>query len=344
MKSLIGLSIFLCTGLCAAAATAIPSGPIPDQFGVNIHFTHGRPGELDMLAAAGFRWVRMDLSWGAIERERGEYDFSQYDRLIAETEKHGIHSLLIFDYSNRLYDSGLSPHTDAGRAAFARWAAACATHFKGHGILWEMYNEPNGTFWNPRANAEEYAALALAVGKALHEAVPDETHIGPATSGIDLPFIEVCFKAGCLNYWSAVSCHPYRQSDPESAASDYQKLRELIARYNLAKRQIPIISGEWGYSAAWRGFTPQRQGEYLPRELFCNLWQEVPLSIWYDWHDDGTDPREPEHHFGTVANPYHNGANPIYDPKPAYLAMKALTTELAVWIPLQQTAGRGQSR
>jgi hypothetical protein len=48
----------------------------------------------------------------------------------------------------------------------------------------------------------------------------------------------------------------------------------------------------------------------------------------YDWHDDGTDPNEREHHFGTVANKYHEGREPVYDPKPAYLAAKGLATAL----------------
>ena len=48
---------------------------IPAGFGVNIHFTDPRPGEMKMLAAAGFRWVRMDLKWDATESEPGRYDF-----------------------------------------------------------------------------------------------------------------------------------------------------------------------------------------------------------------------------------------------------------------------------
>jgi hypothetical protein len=54
----------------------------------------------------------------------------------------------------------------------------------------------------------------------------------------------------------------------------------------------------------------------------------VPLSIWYDWHDDGNDPREPEHHFGTVAFDHRPGRTPVYDPKPAYFAARTLTSVL----------------
>src|SRR5207249_7412792 len=60
-----------------------------------------------------------------------------------------------------------------------------------------------------------------------------------------------------------------------------------------------------------------------------NRSQDIPLSIWYDWHDDGPDPKEPEHHFGTTLYPVHEGRDPIYDPKPPYVAAKTLTTQLA---------------
>ncbi len=60
-----------------------------------------------------------------------------------------------------------------------------------------------------------------------------------------------------------------------------------------------------------------------------NLANNIPLSIWYDWHDDGTDPNNPEHNFGTVRFPYYAGRNPVYDAKPAYQAAQTLTTLLA---------------
>ena len=40
-----------------------------------------------MIAAAGFKWVRMDLTWAATERVRGEYDSSAYDRLVGARRK-----------------------------------------------------------------------------------------------------------------------------------------------------------------------------------------------------------------------------------------------------------------
>jgi hypothetical protein len=324
---------------CSFTAPATVSGPVvPEGFGVNIHFTDPRPGEIKLLAEAGFRWVRMDFIWADTEKEPGRYDFSAYDRLLTALEPYKIHALFILDYRNSLYDHGAPPRSEATRQAFARWGAAAAKHFAGRGIFWEIYNEPNQpAFWPPQPNAQEYAALALAVGRAFREAAPREKLIGPATLGIDFSFAESCFKAGLLEYWSAVSVHPYRQSEPETAAAGYCRLREMIKTYAavatpgsgaIGGQEVAIISSEWGYSSAWRGSNEEEQGKLLARSWLTNLASGVSLSIWYDWRDDGADPNEAEHHFGVVANSYHPEREPVFDLKPSYFAAQTLATVL----------------
>ena len=66
----------------------LSAGDFPSGFGVNIHFTDAQPGEIKMIAAAGFRWVRMDFKWDATERERGVYDFSAYQRLLSALDQY----------------------------------------------------------------------------------------------------------------------------------------------------------------------------------------------------------------------------------------------------------------
>jgi hypothetical protein len=314
---------------------------------VNIDFTEPRPGEMKMISEGGFRWVRMDLKWDTTERESGRYDFAAYDRLMAALDLHRIRALFILDYGNPLYDNGAPPRTDVSRQAFVRWSVAAAKHFAGRGVIWEIYNEPNHSmFWPPRPNAQEYVALALAVGRAFREAVPEEKLIGPASSEIDFNFLESCFKAGLLEYWTAVSVHPYRRNDPETAAEDYCRLREMIKTYAprkvespmsnvqspagsgdpvTAAKEIPIISSEWGYSSVWPGMSDAKQGQLVARSWLTNAANGILVSIWYDWRDDGSDANEDEHHFGTVSNSYHEGREPVYDPKPAYLAAKTLS-------------------
>jgi polysaccharide biosynthesis protein PslG len=310
-------------GSASAASPAIPQG-----MGVNIHFTDPQPGEMKMIHDAGFTWVRMDFKWDATERERGQYDFADYDRLIKAVEEYKMGALFILDYGNPLYDNGAPPRTDETRKAFASWAVAAAKHFSNRGIIWEIYNEPNHTtFWPPRPKASEYVELALAVGRAFQSELPNEKLTGPAVSEMDYAFLESCFKSGLLNYWFAVSVHPYLRSDPEGAAFEYCRLRKMIRRYQAPGVAVrPTISGEWGYSSAWRGMNEDTQGALFARQMLTNAANEIPISIWYDWRDDGTDPADPEHHFGIVRNSYRSGGEPVYEPKPAYLAARTLSS------------------
>lgn len=311
---------------CRGCWLASPETPTIDQsFGVNIHFTNPNPGEIKMIADAGFRFVRMDFKWDETETERGRYDFSAYDRLMKELEPFGMRALFILDYGNPLYGDG-APRTERARQAFATWAVAAARHFANRGVIWEVYNEPNNSMFWQRPNAQEYTALAIAVGRAFREAVPNEKLIGPAAGEMHFAFLDASFKAGALDSWSAVSVHPYLRQSPEGVAIEYSKLREMIDRYQKkeSSSNVAIISSEWGYSSAWRGMNEEKQAVMLARQFLTNAANGIPLSIWYDWRDDGVDPKEPEHHFGLVRNEYRKDQTPVYEPKPAYLAARTL--------------------
>ncbi len=302
---------------------------VTEGLGVNIHFTDAKPGEVKMIADAGFRWVRTDFIWEITERERGRYDFTAYDRLLKELESFNLHALFIFDYGNPLYTQGKSVRTSEARQAFARWAVAAAKHFSGRGVVWEIFNEPNiEMFWPPAPNVDEYIALAGEVGRAFHTEAPNERLVGPATAKIDLPFLESCFKAGVMDHWSGISVHPYRQTNPESAAREYAVLRGMIRARSNGDARLPIISGEWGYSSSWRDMSEEKQAMMLARQFLTNVANGISISIWYDWLDDGSDPAEAEHHFGLVRNQYQSGRAQVYEPKPGYVAARTLTAQL----------------
>ena len=332
------LSICLCISTCANHApekcadewTPAIAQTFPAGTGVNIHFTDAQPGEIKMISAAGFRWVRMDFKWEVIETKRGIYDFSSYDRLIAALDEYHIRAYLIFDYGNPLYTPDKSVRTEDGRQAFGRWAIASAKHFANRGIVWELFNEPDiDIFWPPKPSVDEYIALALTVSRAWRAQVPNEILIGPATAAVDVPFLESTFKAGLLQYWSAVSIHPYRKTDPETVAGDYCRLRKLIRSYKAAPNSIPIISGEWGYSSVSRWVNETQQAEMLARQFLTNVANGIPISIWYDWRDDGLDANELEHHFGIVRHEFRQDSESPFEPKPAYLAAKTVNAFLA---------------
>lgn len=309
------------------------------QAGVNIHFVTGHEKDLDMIAAAGIRFIRMDFVWETIERNKGIYDWTDYDELTENIKRRGLRPIYILDYSNPLYeesvkfihqDSGLNglgisaPEHDESRAAFVRWSTAAVEHFQKSDIIWEIWNEPNVShFWKPEPDVQKYNALALETAKSIKNMVPDATLIGPATSKIPLSFLECFLSSGIIEFIDGVSVHPYREysRSPETAWADYQKLRRLIDRYaTVGKKDLPIISSEWGYASATKGISLEKQAEYIVRMQLSNLLQGIPLSIWYDWKNDGEDPGNFEHNCGIV--------DFYLNPKPAYNAMHTLNKQL----------------
>jgi hypothetical protein len=297
----------------------LPGPVVGDGWGVNIHFTKEKQGELKMIRDAGFKWVRMDMLWSQVEKAKGHYDFSNYDVLLRDLESHGLRAILILDYGNNQYQP-TSPTSSDARAAFARFAAAAVTRFQGKGVLWELWNEPNHSqFWKPSPNVVEYVALAKDAIRAIREVSRSEWIIGPAVSGFDWAFLESCFKAGLLKDFDAISIHPYRMVEPETVTPDWTRLRQLIKRYSPTK-DLPLLSGEWGYSEKYTDLSETKQADFITRQMLTNLAAGVNLSVWYDWMDDGADPTEVEHHFGIVDE---NGK-----PKEAYLEVQRLVRNL----------------
>ena len=306
---------------------------IPAGLGINIHFVEPQQRDIERIATAHFAFVRLDFPWADIERRRGVYDFSGYEALVHAFARQGIRSLVVLAYGNPLYDKSsapfhVGPNTGEIRQAFARFAASAAAKFKGQKIIWEIWNEPNNPdFWQPDPNADAYVGLVKAAVKAMWRADAHATIIAPAVATFPQQFpgawkfLERCFTLGLLEFTDAVSIHPYRSQPPETAASDYQRLRALIARYaSPGKNSIPIVSSEWGYPIIEK--LPQTyQAAFFVREYLTNVINGVPLSIWYDWHDDGPDPRGLQDNFGIVT----------WDsqPKLAYLAAQTLTKQLS---------------
>lgn len=258
---------------------------VRDALAVNIHFLAPRAGEMELLKATGVGRVRMDAGWHRIEKERGVYDFAALDGLMHELDAHGLRPLLILDYGNALYSESqhTPPIAPEARAAFCRYAAATVERYKGRGVLWEIYNEPNNKQYWAGPDGKTYAEFAADVARAIRAAAPGEVLCGPGMALIDKPFFEKATAAGLLDAIDAVTVHPYRQTAPETFGEELAWLREHIAKRGKA---APVVVGEWGYPVVWVDATTQ--ANYLARQMLFGLSERLPLNVWYDWRRGGS--------------------------------------------------------
>lgn len=306
----------------AAWHPGFPPAVVPQGLGVQIHKRQGPEedlADLDMIAAAGFGFIRDDMRWNIVEKVKGQYDFASYDRWMDELARRGIRPLFVLMFSNRLYEEDdRAIRTPGGRAAFAAFAAAAARRYAGRGIVWEVWNEPNGeSFWRPQPNLDEYYQLVVETSRAVRQADPTAPIVAPAT-GLDWPWLEGLFARGLLEHIDGVSIHAARAFElPETAAADYTKLRALMARYS--SKPLPIVSSEWGYSSVThqREVVEDAQARFLARQFLVNLWQGLPLHIWFEWRDDGR-----------TVTPRYTLVRPDRRPKPSYVAAQTLLSTL----------------
>lgn len=281
--------------LCLAALNAQPTASLTyqDRVGVCVHMEHVRKGGLDRVKELGIGWIRTDLNWESVERRKGEFDFSAYDRLFAHADRLGLKVLVILDYWHRFYD-GPRMNTNVARRGFANYVAKALQRYKGRGFHWELWNEPNHPkFWHPKPDPDEYNALAREVQAVFADLAPGETLIGPALSHLDLDYLTAL--APVLPKFAGVSFHPYRDGAPESIVPELDGLRQTLGHLTP---QAPLVASEWGYSSARGRMTDDQHADHAMRTLLTGMVAGVQRTFWYDLMNDGDDPQEREHHFG----------------------------------------------
>ena len=325
----------------ASAATRTPSSrsvrtprpisplaePSPDSastgfFGAQTHFGQFRSGIDELLGLvknAGIGWIRDEVYWSQVEKEKGIFEFPPaYDQYLKAAQELGIRVLLILDFGNVLYTGSEKggPAAEPARLAFARYCAAVVKRYRLLGVQhYEIWNEPNASmFWRPQPNPEDYAALLETAYRACKEADPGSTVLGCSTAGTDLDFVGGVFAAGGGRLMDAVSFHPYCQpTAPE------KKLWTDISRLKAIAAGKPLWITEFGYPTHTGpgGVDEETQANYFVRAfLLARASGSVERMFWYDFQNDGDDPDEGEFNFGLVRMDK--------TPKPAYGACKTM--------------------
>jgi hypothetical protein len=305
------------------ADTEVPSFPtkfIPEGVGVNIHFAGASHKDLNLIKEAHIKLIRADLTWATVERSLGSYDFSQYDKLVDVCTEEGIRILFILDYRNRLYGDEKSIRTERQRSGFALFAQEAVKRYKGRGIMWEVWNEPNiQRFWGEEPNAKNYMKLLKVTCAAIREVDKNALIIAPSTSGCDKGYIKNCATKGLFDLVDGISVHPYREGGPESVLKCYEDLRRMMDQFLPEGTKRPrILSSEWGWGLSYMTaeidgeVAPQlRQAAYLVRRFCIDAYAGIACGIHYKWR---------ENNHGLIRNNLSK--------KPSFTALKVLNEQL----------------
>jgi putative glycosyl hydrolase len=309
--------------------------------GVMTHFAQGwDPALAGSVADAGIRDVRDELYWQDVEPQKGSFAFpARYDRYMDALRGSGIAPLVELTFANKAYDSGMTPYTDEGIAAYARYGVEVLRHYGRQISSVEIWNEYNGSFCKGPAaenRAETYARMARATYDALKRERPDIVVAGGATAGVPLPYLERLFAKGALDSMDAVSIHPYRyDSQPEGIEDDVAALQDLIRKYNRGRpKPVWVTEIGWGTKPAAApldlAIDEDVQASFLVRAYALLLSAGVERIYWYLFRDYGA--------FATMGLVHSDSA---HTPKKACLAMRTLISAIgnARFVRREATAG-----
>jgi hypothetical protein len=316
---------------------------------------------------AGIKWARIgqyedtsDITgWDWIEQKRGEFSsLPELDDYVDSLVDNGIKVQLQLLYGNPMYTSPAGrlpdsitptpatvhnrdlnlysvfwpPKTPEQIAAFIRYAQWMVGHFRGRVHYYTLWNEQDGSYWNPNANAEEYGRLLGAFVKAVHEADPDAKVVygGQATLSADYAraALNTCQCASGINVF-AYHTYPggYVENTPPESM-DYgafgpltpKNLREAVRSYPGIRPDIQFWDDEFNILPSLpRGNDETVQTKYVPRALLYNWANGVPTYIWELINDTSTDEGD---EFGLIHGMMYKPAD--FTPRPVYFAVQNL--------------------
>lgn len=327
------------------AATPAAARTPPGFFGV---VPQGQPTIGDFNRMRGVvETVRLGFTWGQVEPQRGQRDFTMLDAMVGDAAQRGVRVLpVLYGTPSWLTDEiAKPPRGDAARAGWRRFVRAIAARYGPGGRFWrgfprslpirrwQVWNEPNFVlFWRPRPEPRAYARLLRESTGAIRSVDPGAAVIAagvaPVRGGIDpWRFLRQMYAVpGIKRDFDAVALHPYAAT-PRGVEIEVNLTRAVMAA--AGDERAPLLITEMGVASGPEGARPnagknRRQSSFLAESLSMlvarrHRWR-IAGVYWFSWRD------------GPVPAPHcefcrYSGLFTLdYRPKPAWRAFRRLVT------------------
>ncbi len=180
-------------------------------------------------------WIRHDFPWNVIEPGPGQFRWAGFDRWVAAARKRGINVIATLGYTPPWANGGHADRRYGPTSAqrFARYAGIVAGRYSKMGVhVYEIWNEPNATYWRPSPDPDAYTKMLCAAYGAIHRADPRAVVLtggmspaanlarsasAPATYSPQTWLADI-YAAGGGHCFDGVGYHPYVDSVPTHGA------------------------------------------------------------------------------------------------------------------------------
>ncbi|NLS78224.1 MAG: cellulase family glycosylhydrolase [Chloroflexi bacterium] len=284
-----GVGAWLWLRLQHGAPETAPYTPMPhtglNPFGINTFLEQEvEPAKVElsmqMISAAGFRWIRQEFPWEDIEISgKGDYwdhkwdqsAWAKYDRIVDLAERNGLRIIARLDnppaWSRAAGDEAGTLAPPDRLEDFGDYVHAVVSRYRGRVRYYQIWNEPNiYPEWGEQpVDARAYVELLKVAYTRAKEADPDcvilsaglaqTAETGPRNLD-DTIYLQQMYDAGVQGYFDIMGVMAYglwtgpgdqRLSQDRTNFSRPQLIREIMVRNGDADK--PIWATEIGWNA-----------------------------------------------------------------------------------------------
>jgi len=308
-----------------AASVEAQPGNLPILYGVCTHFQGLAPADADreaaLMAALGFRACRFDFSWSTVQPQRDQWSWTIYDHVFDLMHRYRIEPLPVLSYTTRWATTGDPTATDYHQwanqppvtADFTNFAATAAKRYADTGHYWEVWNEPDVSFW--LGDARQYAALFSATETAVKTA-------NPAALVMNGGFSETRRRPEFIPDWQKdVTVKPdiFAYHSHMVFANMLRADDQVRAYYATSGWSMPKWLNEAGFTTSG-SLTEADQARALIKKMSFAPALGISGYFWYELRNASDDRSDSEANYGLV--------NAKFTPKAAAVAVHTLLERL----------------
>jgi hypothetical protein len=277
LAAALALSVGSGTASASSAQSSLPGTPVPQGFvgmdldgpplvaANNIDLSH----QFDLMVSNGVQNVRVVFSWAAAQPTKGApFDFSQTDQVVQMAAARHVTVLPTVLYAPS-WDEGKNRHGVYGPPAktgpFAAYLTALIKRYGPHGTfwnnhsprepirMWQIWNEPNLSYYWPQPFAKSYVKLLKAAHRAIRRADPGaKAVLGALTNTAWESLGQVDKVSGAMSAYDVIAVNGFT-----STPARVIKYLQFVRRAADSKRNHkPLLATELSWPSA-KGKSPQ---------------------------------------------------------------------------------------
>ena len=239
-------------------------------------------------------------SWGALEPEKGKFDWHSLDTWVSQAQAHHVGVDYIFLNtpqwaSTRPTEScNNGPHGCAAPPNPADWeefVTAIVTRYKGKISSYELWNEPNVSgYWT--GTPQQMVDMASKAYRIIKSVDPNALVVSPSASSTGWPapadaWLDQYLSAGGGKYADVIGWHGYSGRNdrpalpPEDLVRQIRVMKSVLAKHHLSNMPLWNTEGGWGKNAQLP--SEDQQADFLVKWYLIQFTNGISRAYWYQW-------------------------------------------------------------